>query len=145
MSPSDIPRIDFYVLESSAANGWLNFICRLTEKAYGTLGEIYAHTNSATVAQQLDEMLWTFRQGSFVPHEVLNGEPPRAPVRIGTADHCLESGDLLINLTGEVPSFAKQFSRIAEVVDADPARRAAGRTLFRQYREMGLKPVTHNI
>ncbi len=145
MSPISEPRIDFYILESATASGWLNFVCRLTEKAYGTVEAIYAHTGSAEVAQQLDEMLWTFRQGSFVPHEILSAEPPRAPVRIGTAEHQLEAGNLLINLTGAAPAFAKQFDRIAEVVDADPARRAAGRNLFRQYREMGLEPVTHNI
>lgn len=145
MTSAGTPRVDFYILDTNGAAGWLNFVCRLTEKAYGTLEAIYAHTGSAALAQQLDEMLWTFRQGSFIPHEILSDAPPRAPVRIGTPEHSPESGDLLINLTGQVPAFAEQFDRIAEVVDADPARRAAGRELFRQYRDMGLEPVTHNI
>ena len=138
-------RVDFYVLSSADSGSRLRFACRLTEKAYGSLDAIYAHTDSADTARQLDEMLWTFRQGSFVPHQLLDGTDPKAPVRIGTADHCLESGDLLINLTGEVPAFAKQFSRIAEIVDAEPYVRDASRARFRQYREMGLEPVTHTI
>jgi len=139
------PRVDFYVLSTAGIGGRLNFVCRLTEKAYGSLDAIYAHTDSADTARQLDEMLWTFRQGSFVPHQLLDGADPRAPVRIGTEAHFLESGDLLINLTGEVPAFAKQFTRIAEIVDAEPHVREASRTRFRQYREMGLEPVSHTI
>ena len=145
MTAASKPRIDFYILNTTGATGRLNFVCRLAEKAYGTLSAIYAHADSKATAQQLDEMLWTFRQGSFVPHEILSDAPPRAPVRIGTVAHNPAEGELLINLTGQVPEFAKQFDRVAEIVDADPAQRAAGRSLFRQYREMGMEPVTHNI
>lgn len=139
------PRVDFYVLGSSGASKRLYFACRLAEKACGELNEIYAHTESPAMASQLDEMLWTFRQGSFVPHELLTGQEPRAPICIGTPDQARQSGQLLINLTGEVPPFAEQFTRIAEIVDTDEGSRAASRQRFRRYREMGIEPVTHNI
>lgn len=145
MTAPDSPRVDFYVLNTTGVAGRLNFVCRLAEKACGTLNAIYAHTDSAEAARDLDERLWTFRQGSFVPHEIVGDAPPRAPVRIGTVAKGLEEGDLLINLTGQIPGFAKQFARIAEIVDADPAQRETGRNLYRQYRAMGLEPVTHNI
>lgn len=139
------PRVDFYVLSSPGTNGRLYFACRLAEKAYGELDAIYAHAETAAMADQLDEMLWTFRQGSFVPHERLAGQEPRAPVCIGTPEEARESGQLLINLTGEVPAFAEQFTRIAEIVDTDEGSRTASRKRFRRYREMGIEPVTHNI
>ena len=142
---SDTPRIDFYVLETANLSGRLFFACRLAEKAYGLEHSVYAHTGSDDLARQLDEMLWTFRQSSFVPHEILGAEAPRAPVTIGTGNAAAENGELLINLAGQVPAFAKQFARIAEIIDADPQQRAAGRERFRQYREMGFEPVTHNI
>jgi len=138
-------RVDFYVLSSSGASGRLHFACRLAEKAYGELDTIYAHTESTAMADRLDEMLWTFRQGSFVPHEIVSEAEPRAPVCIGTPDRARNSGQLLINLTGEVPAFAEQFTRIAEIVDADKNNRAASRQRFKRYREMGIEPVTHNI
>lgn len=138
-------RVDFYILSSSGAQGRLHFACRLAEKAYSELDSIYAHTESEVMAGQLDEMLWTFRQGSFVPHEILAGQEPRAPVRIGTPGQPQESGELLINLTGEVPAFAEQFTRIAEIVDTDADNRAASRERFRQYRALGIEPVTHTI
>ena len=138
-------RVDFYVLEATGESGRLVFACRLAEKAYKLDNEVYAHTGSQEVAAQLDEMLWTFRQGSFIPHEQLGDEPARSPVRIGSPGREQHSGGLLINLAGQVPTFAKQFTRIAEIVDADPDSRAQSRDRFRQYRDMGLEPVTHRI
>lgn len=138
-------RVDFYILSSAGAQDRLYFACRLAEKAYSELDSIYAHTESEAMAGELDEMLWTFRQGSFVPHEILAGQAPQAPVRIGTPAQAQETGQLLINLTGEVPAFAEQFTRIAEIVDTDEGNRAASRQRFRRYRDLGIEPVTHNI
>lgn len=142
---SEPTRVDFYVLDTAGESGRLFFACRLVEKAYNMDTEVYAHTGSAETAAQLDEMLWTFRQGSFVPHEQLGEQPARAPVRIGSPGHEQHAGGLLINLAGQVPSFAKQFTRIAEIVDADPDSRAQSRQRFREYRDMGLEPVTHKL
>lgn len=138
-------KVEFYVLETEGLAAQLHFACRLTEKAYGLSTEIYAHTPSDEVAQQLDKMLWTFRQGSFIPHELLSKEQPRAPVRIGTAEHPQTRGDLLINLCDAAPDFAGEFERVAEIIPAGTQARQAGRERFRHYREHGIKPHTHEI
>jgi len=97
-------------------------------------------------ATRLDEMLWTFRQGSFVPHQLLTdaGER-RAPVSIGTGDTCEVKGDLLINLTDTTLKFAAGFRRVAEIICSDEPSRKAGRERFKRYRDMGLEPETHRI
>ena len=141
----DTTRVDFYVLETAGFDSRLFFACRLAEKAYGMANRVYAHTLSPDVARRLDDLLWNFRQGSFVPHEILTDEPPRSPVQIGTAEHRLESGQLLINLTGEAPDFAKQFARIAEIVTGDEPAKSEARARYARYREMGLEPETHRI
>jgi DNA polymerase-3 subunit chi len=66
-------------------------------------------------------------------------------VRIGTPERWENEGELLINLTEAAPEFATNFSRVVEIVDGQEASREAGRRRFRQYREMGLEPVTHQI
>jgi len=97
-------------------------------------------------ATRLDEMLWTFRQGSFVPHQLLtNAVKRRAPVSIGTGDTCELKGDLLINLTDTMLKFAAGFARVAEIICSDEPSRKAGRKRFKQYRDMGLEPETHRI
>jgi len=139
------PRVDFYILDLTGTDSRLNFACRLTEKAYKLGGQVYAHTLSKTIAASLDDMLWNFRQGSFVPHELLGSGTPRAPVCIGTDRAVLEAGDVLVNLADDAPPFAQQFQRVAEIVTADPEATAAGRRRFRHYRELGLDPETHRI
>ena len=138
-------RVDFYILADSGQSGRLNFACRLTEKAYGLQHRVYAHTASPQEAQAFDELLWTFSQGSFVPHALLNSDTDqRTPVMIGTAGP-QDGADLLINLTDSAPDFAARFERVAEIVGSDENSRQAGRERYRQYRDMGLEPVTHNI
>jgi DNA polymerase-3 subunit chi len=54
-------------------------------------------------------------------------------------------GDLVVNLAGAPPPGPERWERIAEVVDADDARRRRGRERFRQYRERGWEPRTHDM
>jgi len=148
MSPT---RVSFYVLAGADAGSRLGYACRLAEKAYKLQHRIHAHAADRGMAQSLDELLWTFRQGSFVPHEVLapGGQPPVAPVTIGAADPKDQveppAADLLINLATEVPPFYGRFPRIAEIIDGSPAGREAGRARHRFYREQGLEPETHEV
>lgn len=138
-------RVDFYILESPDPAGRMQFACRLTEKAYGLDNTVYAHTASDAAAQQLDDLLWTYRQGSFIPHERSGTDGGHAPVRIGTPEACDATGDLLINLGHDYPDCAAGFARVAEIVGGDEASVQAGRVRFKQYRDQGIEPVTHKI
>lgn len=148
MSPT---RVSFYVLTGAEAGSRLGYACRLVEKAYKLQHRIHAHAADGSMAQHLDELLWTFRQGSFVPHELLapGGAPPLAPVTIGSPDAAgpvdPPAAELLINLATEVPAFYHRFPRVAEIVDGSPAGREAGRARHRYYREQGLEPETHEV
>lgn len=140
------PRVDFYILESTAPASRLQFACRLTEKAYNLDNRVYAHLDSQADAESFDELLWTFRQGSFVPHELCASEGASgAPVSIGTGDSRAAGGDLLINLANEAPAFAGDFSRVAEIIGGDEGARQAGRARFKHYRDLGIEPETHKI
>ena len=147
-------RVSFYVLSSAGPTTRLGYACRLAEKAYKLQNRIHAHARDTSMAGALDELLWTFRQGSFVPHELLtaasqqNGES-KAPITIGSADAAgpvePPAADLLINLADEVPQFFSRYSRIAEIIDASPTGREAGRARHRFYRNQGLEPETHEV
>lgn len=142
--------MSFYVLSGAEPTTRLGYACRLAEKAYKLRNRIHAHASDAGMAQALDVLLWTFRQGSFVPHEMLtSASHPNAPITIGFAGISTPdeppSADLLINLAVEVPSFFTRYARIAEIVDSSPASREAGRARHRFYREQGLEPETHEV
>lgn len=142
-------RIDFYVLPSEEATRRLVFACRLVEKTYKLQHRIFINTESTAQAQQMDDLLWTFRDGSFIPHELVapdlapsEGAPP---VLIGSDTGPASNMDLLVNLAPAVPAFLDRFERAAEVVDSDAERRAAGRERFKFYREQGHALESHKL
>ena len=139
-------RVDFYVLKQPGADARQVFACRLAEKAYRLDNRVHIHTASSADARRLDELLWTFRDGSFVPHHVLGtGADDEAPVTIGYGDAQPPSSELLINLCDEVPAIAASFARIAELVTSDDDSRQKSRQRFAAYRDSGDDIDTHKL
>lgn len=139
-------RVDFYVLPNADSAQRSLLACRLAEKAYSQGLKVYIHTSSDGESQQLDELLWTFRQGSFLPHAVhteANAEPPA--ILLGHAHEPFTHTDVLINLGTEIPLFFGRFARVAELVDQRPELLAQSRERFRFYRERGYDPNTHQL
>ena len=141
-----VPRIDFYVLPDQKENGRALLACRLADKAYGLGHTVYVFTASEARAAALDDLLWTFRQDSFVPHEryPLMGEEG-SPVLVGTAVPATVEAQVLINLADALPEGFERYDRVVELVDQHPEVLAQSRERFRQYREQGCAPETHKL
>lgn len=141
-----MPRIDFYVLPDQKENGRALLACRLADKAYGLGHTVYVFTASEARAAALDDLLWTFRQDSFVPHEryPLVGEEG-SPVLVGTAAPATVEAQVLINLADALPEGFERYDRVVELVDQHPEVLAQSRERFRQYREQGCAPETHKL
>lgn len=139
-------RVDFYVLQGTDERARQVYACRLAEKAYRLDNTVYLHTTSREDAARMDELLWTFRDGSYVPHAVVGeAESAMAPITIGfDSDHC-EARDVLINLDDAIPSFAGNFPRVAELVTADEECRRKSRERFVEYRDGGHSIQTHKL
>jgi DNA polymerase-3 subunit chi len=142
-------RVDFYVLKSSTAKQRWTFACRLTEKAYLRDLKVVLLSETAAEAEVMDEMLWTFNERSFVPHDIHRGGPssgdPTQQVMLTPDPDTIDSADLLVNLSGRLPSRWERFSRIAEIIDADDERRRLGRERFKAYRELKVAVETHQL
>jgi DNA polymerase-3 subunit chi len=140
-------RIDFYILENSDNEARWRFACRLTEKAYQQGHRVYLHVDSAAEAQRLDDLLWTFRGGSFIPHTAgaHREEDPEARVHVGHGADPLGHDDVLVNLGRQVPPFFSRFQRVAELVDGDEEQRRVGRERYRYYRDRGYTLESHTI
>lgn len=137
-------RVDFYILPTEDPMGRLRMACRITEKAY-TLGHtVHLHTDSPQMSRQLDELLWTFRDRSFVPHQVQPQDPQAWPVTVGH-DWEPTHGEVLVNLAQDVPGFCQRFARVAEIVDQAPEGRDSARQRYRRYRRLGLNLGHHRI
>lgn len=102
-------------------------------------------------ADRLDTLLWTFSQGSFVPHRLLHPDeanPATAmePVLIGVSEPATPKGfDLLINLATSMPTNVDCYDRIAELVDGNEQRRSLGRERYKTYRDCGCTMGSHSV
>lgn len=141
-----MPKIDFYILSTGHAKMHLQLACRLIEKAYKNQHRVYVHTENQMDAHELDEMLWTYREDSFIPHNLYGeGPEPAPPIQIGFDLKPEKHRDILINLSVQIPSFFQQFNRILEVVPNETDLQASARERFRQYRSKGFEINTHKL
>jgi DNA polymerase-3 subunit chi len=140
------PRIDFYVSDEAGDAARLRLACRFAEKAYLARQRVVVYADAALLPR-VDEMLWTFGDGSFVPHDTVtrDGAPCEAPVALTTGALPEGAADVLINLASVVPPFFEKFTRVAEFLDARPEVRTAGRERFKAYRGKSIDPQTHNV
>lgn len=143
-------QVDFYILKAAAARERLRTACRLAEKAWNKGHRVFIHTDSQETARNIDEMLWTYRQDSFVPHALygdrLNvSENALEPVLVGDGTSQPADIDVLINLSEAVPSFAHMSARVAEIVGGDDAARRTGRIRYRDYRDRGIPIQQHDL
>jgi DNA polymerase-3 subunit chi len=140
-------RVDFYVLEEASATGRLKLACRLAEKAYLTAQVALVWHTDAEELKTFDDLLWTFMDGSFVPHEMLKpgAASSASPVILSAGAAPPTSVDIIINLAPDVPACLSQTRRVAEIIDGDDSRRRAGRARFKVYRDLGIQPASHNI
>jgi DNA polymerase III subunit chi len=141
------PRVDFYVSDEAGEPARLRLACRIAEKAYLAKQKVVVFSDDAALLPRIDDMLWTFGDGTFVPHDMVNtaGAPCETPVALTAGPLPAEPGDVLINLGAAVPPFFEKFGRVAEFLDARPEVRAAGRERFKTYRSKSIEPQTHNV
>jgi DNA polymerase-3 subunit chi len=141
--------VEFKILEGSDLRALEVYACTQIAQWVADGKTICAVTDSLESAERLDALLWTFNDQSFVAHEVAAatdakvGQPPLPPVLIAIGRTI--AADILVNLASTVPIGFETFNRVAEFVDADPARRDAGRRRFVAYRDRGFPPETHKV
>jgi DNA polymerase III subunit chi len=140
-----VSRVDFYVLSEEGPDARLRYACRLAERAVEQGLHVYIQ---AAEVQRLDDMLWTFNDRSFLPHEIYKGEPAshaRVRVMLGSDAAPPSHRQFLINLTDAMPPDVDAYDRIAEIVDADPERKRTARERYKLYRDRGCTLESHNI
>ena len=141
------PKAVFYILTDSTLKGRDLYACRVIEKAYSSGKTIYVNVDTLEEAQNFDTQLWTFRDISFVPHEIYSLDSHSyAPVLIGYDNNILnEKRDILINISSEIPLFYKQFGHIIEVIPNDDNFKSAARKRYQTYQCSAYQMESFNI
>jgi len=140
-------RVDFYVIEDASGSARLKLACKLAEKAYLAAQTALVWHTDPNELRAFDDMLWTFMDGSFVPHEMLGpgSSIGDTPVLLSAGVTPPQDVDIIINLAADLPACIDRTRRVAEIIDGDDARRRAGRARFKTYRDLGIQPASHNI
>lgn len=142
-------QVDFYSLQESTVQARLHFACRLTEKAWTHGMKVWLQVTDRATAEELDNLLWSFRPDSFIPHATtdtmadLEGE--EVPVIIGYSEVCQVPTGLLINLGTGIPAFFDKFDRVAEIVIEQDQVKQESREHWKQFRASGIEPELHRL
>lgn len=137
-------RVGFYVVQAAQQAQRLQVAARLADKAFQQGHKIFINAVDEAQARTLDELLWSFRPGSFLPHG-LCGEENSETIAIGWGQEPAGHNDLLINLQLEIPGFFSRFRRVAEVVTQDAENLAALRRSWSFYKERGYQLEKHDV
>ncbi|MCP5429371.1 MAG: DNA polymerase III subunit chi [Chromatiaceae bacterium] len=139
-------QVDFYILADDAPGDRCQLACRIAEKARRAGLRVLIHAPEPALASQVDNMLWTLWEQSFVPHGLLGKvDPVINPILIGDGSADNDEHQVLINLAADVPVFFSRFDRLVECVDHDETVKSSSRQRFRFYREHGYPLGTHTL
>jgi DNA polymerase-3 subunit chi len=137
-------QVDFYLLSDESRQADV-FACRLAMMAWERHQRIYVIVATESLINQLDEQMWQQPDKRFLPHSTSDGpHAGKAPVIIGTLSG-LNPTDVVINLCPDAVPQPERFKRVLEIVPCADNERQASRLKYKTYRNLGLKPRTHEI
>lgn len=150
-------RIDFYILAASEQHEADVFACKLAEKAYKKNHKILLVAKDQAHAAQIDQLLWSFRESSFVPHQQTpdaatsnqDATPIEScPIAISYAqqsDPYQQHHDVLINLSQSLLTGFSRFERCIEIVVQEPTVLDATRQNYKFYKSRGYPLHQHDM
>ncbi|ARN75375.1 DNA polymerase III subunit chi [Oceanicoccus sagamiensis] len=142
-------KVKFYILPGDSSEQRQLFACRLAEKAFKMGHSIYIHSSDKAEAEAIDQLMWSWRNSSFMPHQLEAEQASAHPVvNIGYQQgqgSSAQLNGLLINLSQTVPDFFSRFETVSEIVVQSPAVTEATRSHYRFYRDRGYPLENHDM
>ena len=129
--------INFYVCKTDTLRGRLLLACRLVEKALECNWHVHIHTDSFRTTKQMDELLWTWNETSFIPHTTQITDDTQEAVTIANDYEPIKNCDYLINLSNQRPDFFSHYEKMAEIIDKTGTILTAGRERYSFYKNRG--------
>ena len=139
--------VSFYILSATTEQEKLIFVCKLLEKIYLKNFYCYVLTDNIEQSRNLDNLLWTFRPSSFVPHQLFLGEKSNSlnKVLIGSVQPPEGWQETIINLSSNCPPKLLQTTKILEIIHNNTTTKDIGRQHYRHYQQLGIAIKTHQI
>ena len=139
-------QVDYY----TSAVDRLLIACRLCAKVVQQLQRMLILSDDSLQLTQLDKLLWTFSQVSFVPHCFINDKLASVtPIILGSPMQAETSGvwgcNILLNLHEEILPCYQQFQRVIEIVGNTDRDKERARNRYRMYQAQGCHVRHHNL
>ena len=141
-----MPRADFYLIDKPRFREQpLLLVCELARKAHDAGLWALVLARDAAQAEALDDLLWSFDDEAYIPHQIAGDdkEDAECPVLIATPEMDIALRPLLLNLRDDAPQ--GDFERVLEVVPADPSARAPLRERWKHYQSLGFDVNKHDM
>ena len=142
-----MPAIDFYILSTTSEQDRYQFVCKLAEKIFRQKQKAFFLTPSIEDSENLDDLLWSFRPTSFIPHQIIQNNTHSLfdQLLISNQDIPDNWSGILVNLTQQLTPNIERLTRIIEIIDNNEVCLTKGRQRYRHYKKMNLSPDTHKI
>ena len=101
-----VSQVDFYLSAGERPQSQPLLACRLAAKAFDHNLKSYILASDKRQVRILDQLLWTYDDCSFIPHEALltvDAPSTPCPVLIGSIDAEKTGFDVLISLCPDIP------------------------------------------
>lgn len=139
-------RVDFYLLKDTQPQAIWFVACRLLEKAYQRGHRVFVYCDNQKDVEHLDELLWTYKEDSFIPHNIQGeGPEPSPPIQIGCNGEPRGFNDILLNMASSIPTYFSRFKRIMEVVSTNDSAKEISRSHYKEYRSRQCVLHTHEL
>lgn len=137
-------RVDFYILPHDSSHERLLYTCRLIEKVIRQGNRVMVMVDDDEL-DTLNDLMWTFKPESFVPHARISDAHPDLPVIISSNEVESSHHDVMINLQSRLPNQFSRFERLLEIVVQKPHVLEATRENYKFYMSRGYPTQTHKI
>lgn len=143
-------QVDFYLISNGVVDAKYKLASRLANKIQRMKQSALVVTDSKQESLDLDQVMWSFSDTSFLAHELISDDNSHATILVAekaavSAKALEKNYDVLINLSQEVPVLGHSFTRIAEVVGPDEGSKAEARARYKSYQADGFSLKTHKI
>ncbi len=124
---------------------WQLMLCAHVEQAVAAGQRVYLLADGEAGARHFDGLLWTFRDDSFVPHALWQGETAIPdPVAVGWREGNPNGAHILVLARATAPERVDGFARVIDLAPVDlPDLRDDARARFRDFQSRGLQPTFH--
>jgi DNA polymerase-3 subunit chi len=115
---------------------------KLLEKIYQSNQRCLILCNNEQEMADLNEVLWTYSSRAFLPHgSIKDGNLELQPILLSTNTDNLNSAQIIIVLSGEVPTNLNEFTRCLDLfyTSGNDETIAQARKRYKLYNEQGYK------